>query len=283
MDPRPPSFSRGAASAGTGAPGTVNPMAGETILIVDDSREIRILLDVDILPAMGFKTFAAADGREGLELAGRCQPDLILLDMNMPRMSGLEMLAALRAAQSMAPAILMTAYGSEHVAIEAFRLGVRDYLVKPFTPDEMLQAVDRALNESRLARQQEELNRNLLAAEAVRITVVTLAHYLNNHLTTLKGGLTLLGESLAEKAPDPYLLDVLQASRKSALSIQAVMKVLQDATGMRLSSYTDTTMMVDIEAALREELRRLPEFFEPDGCGVGLAPGGAGSKPAPTG
>lgn len=243
-------------------------MAGETILIVDDSREIRILLDQDVLPPMGFRTFAAGDGVEGLDLAARCRPDLILLDMNMPRMSGLEMLAALRKDQFSTPAILMTAYGSESVAIEAFRLGVRDYIVKPFTNEEIRAAIDRALNESRLARQQEELNRNLMTAEIVRVTVVTLSHYLNNHLTTLKGGLTLLGEALTEKAPDPYLLDILQASRKSALSIQAVMKVLLSATGMRLCSYTDSTMMMDIESALREELRRQPEFAEPDGYGV---------------
>jgi DNA-binding response OmpR family regulator len=243
-------------------------MAGETLLIVDDSREIRNLLAEDILSPMGFTVHTASDGEAGLELAARCRPDLILLDMNMPRMSGLEMLAALRLTESTVPAILMTAYGSEDVAIEAFRLGVRDYIVKPFTADEIGQSIDRALNESRLARQKEELNRHLVTAEIVRVTVVTLAHYLNNHLTTLKGGLTLLGESLAEKAPDPYLLDILQASRKSALSIQAVMKVLQDATGMRLCTYTDSTMMMDIEAALREELARQPEFAETDGCEV---------------
>jgi DNA-binding response OmpR family regulator len=243
-------------------------MAGETILIVDDSREIRTLLDEDVLSPMGFTVQTAGDGMAGLELAARCRPDLILLDMNMPRMSGLEMLAALRKTESTVPAILMTAYGSENVAIEAFRLGVRDYIVKPFTPEEIRQSIDRALNESRLARQKEELDRHLITAEIVRVTVVTLSHYLNNHLTTLKGGLTLLGESLAEKAPDPYLLDILQASRKSALSIQAVMKVLQDATGVRLCTYTDRTMMMDIEAALREELRRQPEFAEPDGYEV---------------
>jgi DNA-binding response OmpR family regulator len=246
-------------------------MAGETILIVDDSREIRVFLDQDVLAPMGFKTFVAGDGKEGLDLAVRCRPDLILLDMNMPRMSGLEMLEALRRERFAAPAILMTAYGSESVAIEAFRLGVRDYVVKPFTSEELIAAIDRALNETRLAKAQEELNRSLMAAEIVRVTVVTLSHYLNNHLTTLKGGLTLLGEALTEKAPDPNLLDILQASRKSALSIQAVMKVLLGATGVRLCNYTDSTMMMDIEAALREELGRQPEFAGPDGCGAGPA------------
>jgi DNA-binding response OmpR family regulator len=243
-------------------------MAGETILIVDDSVEIRSFLAEDVLPQMGFATHAAADGRAGMELAKTCRPDLILLDMNMPRLSGLQMLTALRAEHFTAPAILMTAFGSENVAIEAFRLGVRDYVVKPFTAEELLRAIDRALNETRLARQQEELNRNLITAEIVRVTVVTLSHYLNNHLTTLKGGLTLLGESLADTSPDPDLLDILQASRKSALSIQAVMKVLLDATGMRLCAYTDSTMMMDIESALREELGRQPEFAAPDSLGM---------------
>jgi DNA-binding response OmpR family regulator len=244
-------------------------MAGETILVVDDSANIRGFLAEDILPQMGFATHAAADGQSGLALARACRPDLILLDMNMPRLSGLQMLTALRGEQFTAPAILMTAYGSEHVAIEAFRLGVRDYVVKPFTPEEILQAIDRSLNETRLARQQEELSRNLMTAEIVRVTVVTLSHYLNNHLTTLKGGLTLLGESLSGTSPDPYLLDILQASRNSALSIQAVMKVLLDATrGVRLCPYTDSTMMMDIESALREELGRQPEFSEPDGLGM---------------
>jgi DNA-binding response OmpR family regulator len=243
-------------------------MSGETILIVDDSLEIRRLLEQDVFPPLGFKAFSAADGQEGLELADRCRPDLILLDMNMPRLSGLGMLAELRRKRNSAPAILMTAFGSERVAIEAFRLGVRDYVVKPFTPEEILQAVDRALNETRLAKAQEELNRNLMTAEIVRVTVVTLSHYLNNHLTTLKGGLTLLGEALEDRAPDPNLLDILQASRKSALSIQAVMKVLIDATGVRLCPYTDSTMMMDIEAALREELKRREDLPEPDGCGV---------------
>jgi DNA-binding response OmpR family regulator len=243
-------------------------MAGETILIVDDSREIRTLLEEEILSPMGFAVHSASDGEAGLQLAAQCRPDLILPDMSMPRLSGLDMLAALRRDRFAAPAILMTAYGSESVAIEAFRLGVRDYLVKPFTTDELTAAIDRSLNESRLARQREELNRNLIAAETVRVTVVTLSHYLNNHLTTLKGGLTLLGESLAGKAPDPYLLDILRSSRKSVLSIQAVMKVLVDATSVRLCAYTDSTMMMDIDAALRKELAGLPEFAGSDECGV---------------
>ena len=104
----------------------------------------------------------------------------------------------------------MTSYGSENIAVEAFRLGVLDYLNKPFPPDEVQRVVGRALRESRLLREKEELNRNMVTAEAVRVTVITLSHYLNNYLTTLKGGLTLLKESLDQKLPNPNLCEIIK-------------------------------------------------------------------------
>jgi CheY-like chemotaxis protein len=242
---------------------TVRPvevcMRCETILIIDDSLPMLEIVKQILVP-LGYTILEAVDGMTGLELAVQHSPDLILLDMNMPRMTGLEMLAELRQTPCHSPVIFMTVFGSEHIAVEAFRLGVRDYLNKPFTTEEVKQAVDRALRETRLAREHEELNRNLLTAEAVRVTVITLSHYLNNYLTTLKGGLTLLEEHIQQELPDPDLLNLLKDSRRSAASIQAVMRVLLCATNVQLTSYTHTTPILDIEAALRQELSQLPEF-----------------------
>jgi len=235
-------------------------MITETILVVDDNGEMRNILVNNILAPIGYKVITAVDGPTGLEMAVKQKPDLILLDMNMPRMTGLEMLAALRKTACTTPVILMTSYGSESIAVEAFRLGVKDYITKPFTLDEIQQSIDRTLHESRLAREREELNHNLLSAEASRITVITLSHYLNNYLTTLKGGLTLLEEALDQKGADSDLLEMLHTCRKSALSIQAVMKVLLSITDIKLSNYTNTTPIIDIETALRTELSRSPEY-----------------------
>lgn len=228
-------------------------MARETILIVDDSPQIVNTLRA-ILEASKYTVVSVADGQAGLETAVRINPDLIMLDLNMPRMTGLQMLTALRQTACQAPVIFMTVYGSEQVAIEAFRLGIRDYLTKPFTAEEAEQAVDKALRESRLERERAELTRNLLAAETVRKTTVTLSHYINNDLMVLMYCLNMLGEGIKKKQIDANLLTLLQKGNASLKHIHAVMKILSQITEVRQTTYSRDISMVDIEAALKKEL-----------------------------
>ncbi len=234
-------------------------MEHETILIVDDNYDAVEILK-QILASMNYETITAFHGKSGLQIAAERHPDLIFLDMNMPVMDGLEMLTALRRTDCASPVIFMTAYGSEQIAIDAFRLGVRDYLNKPFTKDEVKLAIDRALRETRLVRERETLNRSLLTAEAVRVTVVTLSHYLNNYLTALNGGLQLLEETLQQDWPNPELLQLLEDSRKSCANIAAVMRVLLRTTSVKLTPYTNTTPMLDIEAVLNKELDQVAQY-----------------------
>jgi DNA-binding response OmpR family regulator len=238
-------------------------MPNETILVVDDSIEIVRILEEYILAPLGYQVISAADGRTGLDLAVLRQPDLIMLDMHLPYMDGIEVLMALRQADCQAPVIFMTMHGSESIVAEVFRLGVRDYLAKPFTPEDVQQAVDRALQEIRLMREREELTRNLIASETVRQTAVTLAHYVNNQLMILSGNLSLLQQKLQhEFADQPLLLKMIQDSQNSAIQIGAVIQVLQRTTNAQQTTYHGQTRMIDIEAALREEIARLKEEFE---------------------
>jgi class 3 adenylate cyclase/DNA-binding response OmpR family regulator len=139
-------------------------LAGETILIVDDGQENRAFIHEYVLEPNGYQTLSARDGQEGLELALRERPDLILLDLQMPRMNGIEVLQHLQANNADIPVILMTFHGSEEIAIEVYRLGVRDYVKKPFTVEEMLLAVERNLNEVRLRHEKEALTERILTA-----------------------------------------------------------------------------------------------------------------------
>jgi len=136
-------------------------MADECILVIDDSAEIRNFLRKSILEPGGYTVLTALDGQSGLERALAERPDLIMLDVNMPRMTGFEVLEALQKQEVNIPIILMTFYGSENVAVQAFRLGVKDYISKPFQPEEVLQSVERALSESRLQREKETLLQRL--------------------------------------------------------------------------------------------------------------------------
>lgn len=139
-------------------------MAGERILVVDDGRENRDFIVEYILQPNGFVPMTARDGKEGLDLAVAQRPDLILLDLQMPRMTGIEVLENLSGRGIDIPVILMTFHGSEEVAVEVYRLGVRDYLKKPFTVDEMVMAINRSLTEVRLRREKEALTERVIQA-----------------------------------------------------------------------------------------------------------------------
>jgi CheY-like chemotaxis protein len=136
-----------------------------TILVVDDSLEHLELVQAFFRPH-DYRVLTASDGREGLAIIRRHKPDLILLDYQMPIINGREVLDALNAEQIEIPVILMTGQGSEQIAVEMFRKGVRDYLIKPFDEQTMISAVERTLIEVRLRREKDEITERLIIANA---------------------------------------------------------------------------------------------------------------------
>ena len=136
----------------------------ERILVADDHREnIRFIVDTVLTPN-GFQAITASDGAEALQKALKEKPDLVLLDLQMPKMGGLEVLEALRDQGMRVPVVLMTFHGSEEIAVEGFRLGARDYVIKPFTVQEMLTAIEGALIEHRLRVERDALTERLMNA-----------------------------------------------------------------------------------------------------------------------
>lgn len=133
----------------------------EEILIIDDSPQICAMLSEYVLPELGYRSAVANTGRQGLYRLRQQLPDLILLDLQLPDISGLDLLRLISQEGYDVPVILMTAHGSEGVAVEAFRLGARNYLIKPFSEVEAKAVIDVALRERRLAREKEQLTRNL--------------------------------------------------------------------------------------------------------------------------
>lgn len=138
----------------------------ERVLVIDDSQEIRDFLCEYILQPKGFEVMQASNGLMGLEMAIAKEPDLMIVDQQMPRLTGLEVLEKLKERGIEIPAILATAHGSEETAVNAFRLGIRDYVIKPFDADEISESVDRALRESRLQRERDQLVQQLMESNS---------------------------------------------------------------------------------------------------------------------
>jgi two-component system, NtrC family, response regulator HydG len=139
------------------------------VLIVEDEEIVRQLL-TGLLREEGYDVDAVSTGEEALKALDRELYDLVLLDLNLPGMHGMNVLGAAPALQTDAQFIVMTAFGSVDNAVEAMKLGAFDYLNKPFRTEELLLTLERALHQTALRREVAQLRRN--AADGVRARIV---------------------------------------------------------------------------------------------------------------
>lgn len=130
------------------------------ILIIDDKENICQVLS-DILQASGYDTVTALSGEEGLRVFESDSPDLILTDLKMGGMSGIEFIKVLRGKDRTVPIILLTAFGSISSAVEAIKSGANDYLTKPLDYDLLKIKIVKILEEGRYRSENEELKEHL--------------------------------------------------------------------------------------------------------------------------
>lgn len=116
------------------------------ILIVDDQFGIRMLLQ-ELFQREGYQTFQAADGKKALEIVTTHDPDIVLLDMKIPGMDGLEILKHIKANDSDCKVLVMTAYGELGMIQEAMDMGAIAYVAKPFDIMELRDQINRLLTE----------------------------------------------------------------------------------------------------------------------------------------
>ena len=146
-------------------------MSTETILIVDDDLQTLEFLAKHFLPRLGYKTLTASNGQTALEIVREHRPDLMLLDLQMPDITGLDVLRQLHDEGHSVPTIFLTAYGSERIVVEALRLGVKDYLTKPVDLDILKESITRILEAAQLRREKEKLAVRL-ERQVTRLTVL---------------------------------------------------------------------------------------------------------------
>ncbi len=152
-------------------------MAGEKILIVDDEEMIRDLC-YHILSAEGYQVTVAANGTAALEELGRTDVDLLITDIKMPGMDGLELFERVKQLDQDIVTIFITGHGTLDTAIESLMRGVDGFVLKPFTQEELLSAVERAVSRSRLQKENIRLKAliPLFEISKLLVTEIDLAH-----------------------------------------------------------------------------------------------------------
>jgi DNA-binding NtrC family response regulator len=121
------------------------------VLVVDDDRKMRVLMRA-VLESRGWSSVEACDGMQALEMCGRDRPSLVLLDMRMPKMNGLETLRELKSLDSELPVIIITAHADVSDAVNAIKMGAYDFIVKPPDFDRLTHLISRAIEKSELSR-----------------------------------------------------------------------------------------------------------------------------------
>jgi two-component system NtrC family sensor kinase len=137
------------------------PKQSEKILVADSDPEVLTLVAEQVLAPQGYQVTTAPDGPSALQVALRLTPDIIITALELPGLSGRDLMTALRSQGFESVVIATGAKGAEGSAMQAFRLGAKDYLTKPLREAELTASVDRALQELRLRREREHLAQKL--------------------------------------------------------------------------------------------------------------------------
>lgn len=201
------------------------------ILIIEDDPEVNQLLQ-DMLSEQGFHTQASFDGQQGLDVIKQQTFDLILLDVMLPKINGLEVLSQLRTLCE-TPVILLTALGAEQDRIEGFKSGADDYLTKPFSTAELLLRIEAILR--RTQYQQTQQQSHLLSPEQLEALCLTpverqiMLFFLDNDAQTLSK--PLLYRQALKKSFNQY-------DRSLDMHISKIRKKLQSLENNQLAIQT---------------------------------------------
>ena len=181
----------------------------ESILVVEDEPKMRRLLELR-LGEEGYAVYSAADAESGMNLLRRENPSLVLTDFRLPGMDGLEFLQAVKRVNAQLPVVVMTAHGSVESAVEAMKIGASDYLLKPFSFDELVLIIRKELDSHQLRDENRSLREavglrysyeNIVAVSDKMQKVLALVERVaGTNATVLLGGESGVGKDLIARA-----------------------------------------------------------------------------------
>jgi CheY-like chemotaxis protein/anti-sigma regulatory factor (Ser/Thr protein kinase) len=196
--------------------------AAHTVLVVDDSAVDRHLAGAIVHKLEGWQALFASNGREALEAIDRQPPDVVLTDLLMPEMDGLELVQTIRSRYPLVPVILMTAHGSEDIAIQALQKGAASYVPKKSLARDLEETLDGVLAASQTNRNQKRVVESLVHHESHFVLdndtalVAPLVGHIEQSLERMQvcapSGLILVGVALHEALTNAILHGNLEVS-----------------------------------------------------------------------
>lgn len=214
------------------------------LLIVDDDPDVFELLHDHILVGRGFECLQASDGAQGLEMVSKHQPDLIMLDLVMPGLTGNDMLVGIKQQHYTGPIIVTTKTGAEEKAIKAFRLGATDFLTKPLRPPEVLSAIEHALED---VKHQHEKAQLLARLESTNQDLQEKV----KELTML----TNIGQILTGMRNIDQLLETVLSSMLDMTNADYASIILRDPTTEKLTLAAGKNLSLVLQEQLGETIR----------------------------
>ena len=238
--------------------------ANDRILIVDDEPDIALILKLHLEDA-GYSTAWAQDGKKALAMLTEGEYSLVLLDIRMPRLSGVEVLHCVRESGNDVAVIMMTAHGSEDLAVECMKAGATDYFPKPFALDDMLPRVQRAI-----AYRRALLEKQRLEQEKANF-VSMLSHDLKNPITAVMGSIDIMREGRlgpVNSEQVEYLESAIDSCNEVVAMIDNLLDIHRFEAGkmqMNISIYNPVDIIATVakrfsKAAAHEQIRFVVEI-----------------------
>ena len=134
----------------------VEKLQGKRVLVVDDEPDMLAMLSIILVKKCGFDVRTAESGDRGLELVDQWRPDVVLTDIKMPGMNGIEFFRRIKSADPTITTIIMTGYGTVEMAVQTLKSGAYDFFQKPFDNDQIIHAVSRAIERTELLREKQQ-------------------------------------------------------------------------------------------------------------------------------
>jgi len=225
------------------------------VLVIDDEESMRDSCSL-ILAKDGFQPETAENGIIGLEKVQDVKPDIVLIDLKMPGISGFEVLDKIKEYDPNIVSIVITGYATIESAVEAMKKGAYDFLPKPFTPDQLRIIIRRGSEKKRLIQETERLRREKMLIEENFITMVS--HQLRSPLGTIAQYFEVILGGMVGKV-EPRQEEMLAKARDRLKSLMGLINDWLDMARMNKGQIVDRLKPL----SLKEVLKDIMEFMQP--------------------